>query len=137
MLPPLQSFGRFSSTAIPITSCPCVCTIFVTKAQFPLMACLGLANAHLKDGYCFRLCFGLLFICTHHGSCQLSVIDPHSPYFSAKTQTCMSKFLPQNSIVSWEIPVQNIQIGGGIGMGNTCKSMADSCQCMTKPTTIL
>ena len=28
-------------------------------------------------------------------------------------------------------------VGGGIGMGNTCKSMADSCQCMTKPTTIL
>ena len=25
----------------------------------------------------------------------------------------------------------------GIGMGNTCNSMADSCQCMTKPTTIL
>ena len=24
-----------------------------------------------------------------------------------------------------------------IGMRNTCKSMADSCQCMTKPTTIL
>ena len=23
--------------------------------------------------------------------------------------------------------------GGGIGMGNTCNSMADSCQCMTKP----
>ena len=27
--------------------------------------------------------------------------------------------------------------GGGIGMGSTCKSMADSYQCMTKPTTIL
>ena len=27
-------------------------------------------------------------------------------------------------------------LGGGIGMGNTCKSMADSFQCMTKPTTI-
>ena len=26
---------------------------------------------------------------------------------------------------------------GGIGMGNTCISMADSCQCMTKTTTIL
>ena len=26
---------------------------------------------------------------------------------------------------------------GGIGMGNTCKSMANSCQCMTKTTTIL
>ena len=29
------------------------------------------------------------------------------------------------------------EVGGGIGMGNTCKSMADSCQCMTKPTSIL
>ena len=29
--------------------------------------------------------------------------------------------------------------GGGreIGMGNTCNSMADSCQCMTKPTAML
>ena len=29
------------------------------------------------------------------------------------------------------------EVGEGIGMGNTCKSMADSCQCMTKNTTIL
>ena len=29
------------------------------------------------------------------------------------------------------------EVGGGIGMGNTCNSMADSCQCMTKPTTML
>ena len=29
------------------------------------------------------------------------------------------------------------EVRGGIGMGNTCKSMADSCQCMTKNTTIL
>ena len=29
------------------------------------------------------------------------------------------------------------EVGGGIGMGNTCKSMADSCLCMTKTTTIL
>ena len=28
-------------------------------------------------------------------------------------------------------------VGGGIGMGNTCNSMADSCQCMTKPTAML
>ena len=28
------------------------------------------------------------------------------------------------------------EVGGGIGMGNACKSMADSCQCMTKPTKI-
>ena len=29
------------------------------------------------------------------------------------------------------------EVGGGIGMGKTCISKADSCQCMTKPTTIL
>ena len=29
------------------------------------------------------------------------------------------------------------EVGGGIGMGNTCNSRADSCQCMTKTTTIL
>ena len=29
------------------------------------------------------------------------------------------------------------EVGGGIGMENTCKSMADSCQCMTETTTIL
>ena len=29
------------------------------------------------------------------------------------------------------------EVGGGIGMGNTCISKADSCQCMTKTTTIL
>ena len=29
------------------------------------------------------------------------------------------------------------EVGRGIGMGNTRKSMADSCQCMAKPTTIL
>ena len=29
------------------------------------------------------------------------------------------------------------EVEGGIGTENTCKSMADSFQCMTKPTTIL
>ena len=29
------------------------------------------------------------------------------------------------------------EVGGGIGMRNTCKTMADSFQCMTKTTTIL
>ena len=29
------------------------------------------------------------------------------------------------------------EVGGVIGMGNTCISKADSCQCMTKTTTIL
>ena len=29
------------------------------------------------------------------------------------------------------------EVRGGIRMGNTCNSMADSCQCMTKPTEML
>ena len=29
------------------------------------------------------------------------------------------------------------EVGVGIGTGNTCKSRADSCQCMAKTTTIL
>ena len=37
---------------------------------------------------------------------------------------------------SQETPGMGREVGGGIGMGNTCKSMADSFQCMTKPTKI-
>ena len=33
-------------------------------------------------------------------------------------------------------PVER-EVGEGIRMGNTCKSIANSCQCMTKTTTIL
>ena len=29
------------------------------------------------------------------------------------------------------------EVGGGFRMGNTCKSMADSCQCMARTTTVL
>ena len=29
------------------------------------------------------------------------------------------------------------EVRAGIGIGNTCKSMADSCQCMARTTTIL
>ena len=29
------------------------------------------------------------------------------------------------------------EVGRGIGMGNTCKSTADLCQCMTRPTAVL
>ena len=29
------------------------------------------------------------------------------------------------------------EVGGGTGMGNTCKSMADSFQCMTKTTAMM
>ena len=44
-----------------------------------------------------------------------------------------------SELVHWEDPEGSGGEGGGrgIGMGNTCNSMADSCQCMAKTTTIL
>ena len=44
-----------------------------------------------------------------------------------------------SGLVHWEDPEESGGEGGGrgIGVGNTCNSMADSCQCMTKPSTIL
>ena len=44
-----------------------------------------------------------------------------------------------SGLVHWEDPEGGGGEGGGrgIGMGNTCKSMADSCQCVAKTTTIL
>ena len=42
-----------------------------------------------------------------------------------------------NIVVYWEDPEGSGGEGGGIGMGNTCISVADSCQCMTKTTTVL
>ena len=40
-----------------------------------------------------------------------------------------------SGLVHWEDPEGSGGEGGGRGnwMGNTCKSMADSCQCMAKP----
>ena len=42
-------------------------------------------------------------------------------------------------LVYWKTQRDRVEreVGGGIGMGNTCVSKADSCQCMTKTTTIL
>ena len=44
-------------------------------------------------------------------------------------------------LVHWEDPEESgeggREVGGGIGMVNTCNSMADSCQCMTKSTEML
>ena len=44
----------------------------------------------------------------------------------------------QHGLVHWEDPEgwDEREAEGGIWMGNTCRSMADSCQCMAKTTTI-
>ena len=57
-------------------------------------------------------------------------------------QITSSGWMPETSARAWctgktQRDRVEREVGGGIGMGNTCKTMADSCQCMAKPTTIL
>ena len=65
-------------------------------------------------------------------TCMLSIVKQiTSPGWMHETSAqawCAGK-------TQWD-PVERV-VGGGIGLGNTCKSMADSCQCMTETTTIL
>ena len=66
-------------------------------------------------------------------------------------ETCISSMVKQITSPGW-IPETSAwawctgktqrdwverEVGGGFRMGNTCKSMTDSCQCMAKTTTIL
>ena len=46
-------------------------------------------------------------------------------------------WMHETSAQAWCTGKTQREVGGGIGMGNTCKSMAGSCQCMAKTTTIL
>ena len=48
-------------------------------------------------------------------------------------ETCILSRVKQITSPGW----MEGEVGEGIRMRNTCKSMADSFQCMTKPTTIL
>ena len=45
--------------------------------------------------------------------------------------------LGRKAMTNLESILKSRDMGGGIGMGNTCIVKADSCQCMTKTTTIL
>ena len=50
---------------------------------------------------------------------------------------CMRRVLRAGALGRHRGMVMVREVGGVIGLGNTCKSMADSCQCMAKATTIL
>ena len=56
------------------------------------------------------------------------ITSPGGMHETSDRAWCTGK--TQRNRVEWEV-------GGGIGMGNPCNFMADSCQCMTKTTTIL
>ena len=72
------------------------------------------------------LAFGAIFVVAVCMIASYRFIQPHL----IQSMSLILLFLKA------EHPVER-QVGGGIGMGNTCNSMADSCQCMTKPTTIV
>ena len=76
----------------------------------------------------------------------------HSNYEkNAKIETCVLSRVKQITSPGWMHETSargwctgntqrdrvETEVGGGIRMGNTCISMADSCQCMTKTITIL
>ena len=50
---------------------------------------------------------------------------------------CMRQVLRAGVLGKTQRDRMRKEAGGGFRMGNTCKSMADSCQCMAKNTTIL
>ena len=87
---------------------------------------LGLCGE--QDLRCFHRSQLLVFIPLCTSSHQLWAKVKRWMHETSARAWCTGK--TQRDQVEWEV-------GGGIGMGNTCKSMADSYQCMTKPTTIL
>ena len=54
-----------------------------------------------------------------------------------KTDIQKTKIMASGPIISWQIDGRTMETvrEGGFSMGNTCKSMADSCHCMAKATT--
>ena len=63
-------------------------------------------------------------------TCKLSYVKRISSPGSMHDTGC-------SGLVHWDDPEVWDGEGCGIRMGNTCKSMADSCQCMAKTITIL
>ena len=70
--------------------------------------------------------------CFERTACILSIVkqitSPGGMHGTSARAWCTGK--TQRSRVEREV-------GEGIWMGSTCNSMADSCQCMTKPTEML
>ena len=56
---------------------------------------------------------------------------------SSVKQITSPGWMHETSAQGWCTGKTRREVGGEIRMGNTCKSMADSCQCMAKTTTIL
>ena len=104
--------------------------------EFRKMVMMTLYAEQKKRHRCTEQTFGLWekvrVGCFERTACILSIVkqitSPCGMHETSARAWCTGK--TQRNWVKREV-------GGGIGMGNTCNSMADSCQCMTKPTAML
>ena len=77
----------------------------------------------------------------------IPLLGIHTEETRSERDTCTPMFMAALFIIArtWKQPrcpsadewIRWGEVGGGIRMGNTCKSMANSCQCMAKTTTTL
>ena len=104
--------------------------------EFRKMVMINLYAKQKKRHRCTEQTFGLWqkvrVGCFDRTECILSIVkqitSPGGMHETSSRALCTGK--TQRNQVEREV-------GRGIGMGNTCNSMADSCQCMTKPTEML
>ena len=78
-----------------------------------------------------------------HQQCKMVPFSPHLLSILSRVKQITSPcWMHETSAQGWctgktQRDGMEREVGGGIGMGNTYKSVADSCQCMAKTTTIL
>ena len=124
------------------------------QAKHPCKALYGsvLLDSDSSNQKCFSKRINLPQIIYTFRCCSLETSHPRFlPESKSLFYTSVSLFLfciqgyrwmPETSAQTWctgktQRDQVEREVGGGIGMGNTCISKADSCQCMTKTTTIL
>ena len=88
---------------------------------------------------CTEQTFGL---CGRRRGWMFRENNTETSILSSVKQITSPGWMPETSAQGWctgktQRDGMGREAGEGVGMGNTCKSMADSCQCMAKTTTIL
>ena len=91
-------------------------------------------------------CESVLFLCLKRvkvrenstETCILSHVKQIASPGSMRERRCSGQGAPQIRCTGMTLSdAMGRQVGRGFSIGNTCTPMADSCQCVAKPTTIL
>ena len=97
------------------------------------------------------MAYKCIYVCIESDTTEQLHTEQHSYFKKRLDETCILSRVKQITSPGWmhETSAQawctgktqrdrvEREVGEGIRTGNTCKSMADSCQCMAKTTTIL